>query len=383
MSRLRNSRSAVAAHDNGSMMLVFLVLTVVSAMSVVIMATVMSSNSATRRTESFQRVLPRADVGVQNAVFMLNNGAAASLPTSANPKALTGGSSMGSWYVTHPSTLEYVVHSTSTQRGVTRTVTATLTDTPRYPVAAFSDVNLIERGGNSATSYDHRTLTNNTGHGNTGTNDLIEFNGNASADGVTLYNFTAKNSVTRCTGSPCGQLTTVGKKLDINSTSATAFASTAVTACQASGALSAWVASEHDHTLTGGTHCYSSMHFDVDTDNQGTDANPAIIYVTGKVSVDHHVNVNYSSGSPYPNASALQIFVLGDFVDIGNHSNVGAAIWAPHADCGGNPSSAQADIYGAIICRTISNEGGWGFHYDDALGNFGSGTWGQSHYAES
>lgn len=368
--------------DDGSMMLFFLVLTVVGAMSVITLATVLSSNSTTRHAESFQQVLPTADIGVQRAAFMLNNGQAACLPTSKTPSTVCNASFSGSWYVTHPSTLQYVVHSTGTQRGVTRTVTATLTDTPRFPLAAFSDLSLTERGGNSATSYDHRTLASNTGHGYTGSNDLVDFNGNASADGVTLYNFTAKNSTSRCTGSPCSKLTTVGNKLDIASTSATSFASTEVTACQASGALSAWVASEHAGVLTGGIHCYSSMHFDMDTVNQGTDSYPTLIYVTGKVSVDNQLNVNYSSASPYPNASDLQIFVLGDHVDIGNHSIVGAAIWAPFADCGGNPSNAQADIYGALICSTISNQGGWGFHYDDALGQYGSGTWGQSHYAE-
>ena len=62
---------------------------------------------------------------------------------------------------------------------------------------------------------------------------------------------------------------------------------------------------------------------------------------------------------------------------------MGAAIWAPYADCGGNPSNAQSDIWGSAVCRTIGNQGGWQFHYDDALSALGGGSWTVRHYAES
>lgn len=367
--------------DEGSMMLFFLVLIVISAMSAVTLATVMSSQTSSRHSTNYQEDLPQADVGVQRALFALNNGAVATLPSQANPATLTGASSSGSWYVTHPSTLEYDVVSTSRQGSVTRTVTAKVLDQPRFPLAAFADASITFRGGNSADSYDHRNQSSDTGDGDTGSNGSITFNGNATADGVVLYDWLTNSSGTRCSGTPCAGLVTVDPKLDISSASATAFISSGIAAC--GGTLTDWVASANGGVLTPGTHCYKSMSFDVATTNQGTDANPTIIYVTGNVSVDNHLNVNIPASPTLPNAQALQIYTLGDSIAIGNHSAIGAAIWAPHADCGGNPSNAQADVWGALVCSSISNQGGWGFHYDDALGSFGMGQWYVKHYAES
>lgn len=378
---LAHGRRSPSRRDDGSLMLVFLIIIVISAMTLVTVAAVVTNNRTTRHAEAFQEVLPQADVGVQKALFAINNGAAASLPTASSPALLTTSTSSGRWWVAHTQPLEYVVYSTSTQRGVKRTVSIKITDGARFPVAAFADTSMTLRGSNSAVSYDHRYLTGNTGHGFTGSNGSVTFDGNASADGVKLYDYTANPNSARCSGGPCAGLTTVGSRFDISSESATSFISSAIAACQVSGTLSAWVATANGGIVPAGRHCYSSMDFDTDTTIQGTDENPTIIYVTGNVSVNNHTNVNFAS--LYPSAQALQIFTLGDSVAIGNHSNVGAAIWAPHAGCGGNPSNAQADIYGSLICASISNQGGWGFHYDDALNSLGTSTWSTSHYAEN
>ena len=380
MSFLIRARRRAVGSDEGSMMLVFLVLIVISAMSAVTVATVISANGVTRHASSFQEVLPRADVGIQRALFALNNGEAATLPAAASPAQLTTPTTTGNWYVTHPDPLEYDVVSTSTQNGVTRTVTAQILDQPRFPLAAFADASITFNGGNSADSYNHTagTLTP-TGDGDAGSNGSLVFHGNATADGVTLYDYLTNPSGTRCTGTPCANLTTFGPKLDISSTAATAFISNAIAACQAAGTLIDWKASVNG-PLTGGTHCYNSMKFDADTVNLGTDANPTIIYVLNSIDSDNFVKVNIPSAG-VPDPAALRIFVLGQ-ATFGNHSATGAAIWAPHADCGGSPSNAQADIYGAVVCHSISNQGGWNFHYDDALSAIGTGQWYAQHYAE-
>ncbi len=383
MMPMLSSRLRAHRNDEGSLMLVFLVILVVSAMASVVLVTAVSGNKVSRHAEAYNEVLPRADVGVQKALFALINGGATGLPTnSASPAPLSGGTSTGSWYVTHPAALEYDVVSTSTQNGVSRTVTAKLIDQPRFPLAAFADATITFRGNNAADSYDHRSLQTNTGNGDAGSNGSIVFNGNASADGVTLYDYLTNASGTRCSGTPCANLTTVGPKLDISSSGATAFISNAVAACQSAGPLTAWVASQNGGVLTPGTHCYSSMAFDIDTTNLGTDLSPTIIYVTGSVSVEKMTNVNIPASPAVPDPQALQIYALGSSVAIGNHSAVGAAIWAPHAACGGNPSNAQANVWGSLVCSDISNQGGWSFHYDDALTGIGTGQWTQNHYAE-
>jgi hypothetical protein len=69
-------------------------------------------------------------------------------------------------------------------------------------------------------------------------------------------------------------------------------------------------------------------------------------------------------------------------VTIGNNTKVAAAIYAPRSDCSGNPSNAQGEIYGSIICRTIDNNGGWQFNYDDDLQWIGSGAFEMTNYRE-
>jgi hypothetical protein len=54
---------------------------------------------------------------------------------------------------------------------------------------------------------------------------------------------------------------------------------------------------------------------------------------------------------------------------------VAAGIYAPESECGGNPSNAQAEIFGSLICRDITNQGGWGFHYDQQLLTLGDGNY--------
>ncbi|MCU1587489.1 MAG: hypothetical protein JWN31_982 [Frankiales bacterium] len=391
MSSLIRARSRAAGADEGSLMLVFLVLIVVMAMSTVTVATVVSAQKVTRHANSFQQVLPQADVGIQRALFSLNNDEASTLPVcptatadatclSSYSQPINGSQSAGSWYVRHPDKLEYDVTSTSTQAGVARTVTAQILDQPRFPLAAFADSSITFNGGNSADSYDHTTGSlAHTGDGDTGSNGSLVFHGNATSDGVTLYDYLTNPSGTRCTGTPCANLTTFGPKLDISSAAATAFMSTALAACQAAGTLIDWKTSVNG-SLTGGTHCYNSMLFDADTTNLGTDANPTIIYVLNDIDSNNGIQVNIpASGVPDP--QALRIYVLGQ-ATFGNHTATGAAIWAPHAACGGSPSNAQADIYGALVCGSISNQGGWNFHYDDALGSIGTGQWYAQHYSE-
>jgi hypothetical protein len=43
-------------------------------------------------------------------------------------------------------------------------------------------------------------------------------------------------------------------------------------------------------------------------------------------------------------------------------------------------SNAATDFYGSLICDSISNVGGWTFHYDTRLGTIGDGKWILKHY---
>lgn len=77
-----------------------------------------------------------------------------------------------------------------------------------------------------------------------------------------------------------------------------------------------------------------------------------------------------------PEAAALQIYSPApsdvgasnaDVVHALNHVKIAAAIYAPRGSCGGT-GNAQIDLFGALVCGNVRNQGGWQFHYDDSLG---------------
>jgi hypothetical protein len=104
-----------------------------------------------------------------------------------------------------------------------------------------------------------------------------------------------------------------------------------------------------------------------------------VILMTGDLSISNQASVNCPVGgcsmANKPDARSLQIYSTGQAVRIGNQSEFVGAIAAPYASCTGNPSVAQADIYGALICNDLSNQGGWDFYFDDRLLNLGNGQY--------
>jgi hypothetical protein len=92
-----------------------------------------------------------------------------------------------------------------------------------------------------------------------------------------------------------------------------------------------------------------------------------------------------------PEAARLQIYVLGEpssgnNVTFGAGSRFAGVVYAPLSRCGGASGGGQGgadiDIYGAAICKFMDNVGGWRFHYDDALGTFGTGQWAVGYWTE-
>jgi hypothetical protein len=92
-----------------------------------------------------------------------------------------------------------------------------------------------------------------------------------------------------------------------------------------------------------------------------------------------------------PQAARLQIYVLGESssgnnVTFGAGSRFAGVVYAPLSRCGGasrgGAGGADIDIYGAAICKFMDNVGGWRFHYDDALGTYGTGLWTVGYWTE-
>ncbi len=343
-----------------------------------------------------QKALQIADLGIQDATFRANNLGEMSTCTDVTP---CSGSAAGGAAYKWTATASYsgaivtgwTVDSTGTIGGAKRTVRVELKKALRFPLAAFGDSGVELKGSNGADSYNSASGATLTGNGRIGSNSNVNFNGaSTNVDAVVLYNNTSSGNECTVNGasSACDNVTKIGPKLDLSSSANMQFIDQQIAACEAAGPLGTWKASARGANLigTGAPQCFDSVIFDVNTTVTGT----AILFVKKSVSFETGVRVNCQScPTTLPSASKLQIFSAGTAdpndasndtqnVAIGNQSYIGAAIYAPRAACLGNPSAAQADVYGALICGSVGritsgNQGGWAFHYDDALANIGTG----------
>lgn len=131
--------------------------------------------------------------------------------------------------------------------------------------------------------------------------------------------------------------------------------------------------------------------------------NPVIYFVKNKLTVDQSLSIachnfsatttppdsncdadsisNAANRTIRPQASRLQIYVagLGDAdIEMGNGEFAGV-VFAPRSNCS---NGGGAHFFGAMMCRTIDHRGFWSFHYDDALGTFGSGYYSVARWEE-
>lgn len=382
--------------EDGSMLLALL--GSIMAMSIVttLALSMLSSAKTTRHNQNYTLALQVADAGIQDAIFRANND-----QEVVGASGTVGANGTYTWTAEETST-GWKIISVGTERAVTRTVEVEITKAPRFFLAAFGDHGIELKGSNGADSYNSATGATSTGNGNLGSNDDINLNGNSTVvDNITLYNHdAADNTCTNNGGSGCTKISVVGPKLDLASDANMAFITDQLAACSAAyGSLPSWRASEAVPPgvlpYNGGVpYCFETLTFDVDTVLSGVDStHPIVIYVQGAISLEQGVTVNCAGCSPTstPEAAQLQIYSAGSTdtqsFSIGNHSTIAAAIYAPRANCLGNPSAAQADIFGALVCGAIGritsgNQGGWSFHFDDALRNIGTGGYQVVRYDE-
>ncbi len=124
-------------------------------------------------------------------------------------------------------------------------------------------------------------------------------------------------------------------------------------------------------TLPAGRQLYTNVTLGTDTVVQGTPQNPTVIYLTGTLTIPNGAVVNFDTSrlNPVPKPSpGLLIFSagVGPALRFGNHASFAGAVYAPRAAFSGG---AAGNIYGSIVTGSISTQGSWNFHYDEALGD--------------
>lgn len=384
------------SEDAGSLPLALLASIVVGGLIVTLVATTMTGQRAARFDREFTTVIQAADAGAQAGVQQLlrdpSTDLEAGVGTQTDPVTSTQDGYEYTWWAEKTDELEWTVLSNAVgPDDVARSVTVRVSDRPFFDVAAFADDGMRLTGGNGASSYGETWFT---GNGIVSSNEDIVIQGQSSSvDGVHLYNWDLYPSLDRCKhtgGDQCDDVLTlpdatspsarIGPPKKVGDDLETAFIEEQLDAC--GSPLESWTASEDGSTLgvtgTDTVLCYEDMTFDTAT----TVAGNVELYVSGRISFANDVKVNCADcveepvlGSAKPDARALSMYSTGDQVVVGNHTYVGAGIYAPKADCEGNPSNAQGHIYGSMICGKITNQGGWNFYYDDRLQEEGRDRW--------
>ena len=383
------------ADESGSMLVALMAAIVASFLMLAVSSYAFAGHRQMRFDRDRGRVIQAADAGVNEAInrFNLPPGdperiaAAYPPPEAGNPtpfkQETLGDSSTFRWRVDPwpaGQTADWKVESYGTVNGVTRHVRAILGRAKPFKTAAFADSHMVLRGDNRVDSYPA------TGSGTIGSNGDITLNGSVVVDGVEVHNWEGDSTAARCVQNGnylCDEpkRQNVPPPRDLTSDTALGFITEAMADLPCPAAPGPWPG----NTLGPGVYCFSSMNFTANVNFTGTATNPTIVYLTGPttaapvVSVANGVRVNcptVTNGlcSPRPEASRLQIFTKAvNDVRIGANTHFAGVVYAPRSSCRGNPSNAQANVYGSMVCGIITNQGGWRFHYDEALGQMGFG----------
>lgn len=368
------------ADEKGSLPFTMLAVIGVGGMVGALFSITIATQQSVRDDRAFQTSIQSSDAGVQQALTQISE------LTSSATTTLSGTSTLGgsdfTWTANrNGNTWEVQSTGTSGAGGpnpVSRNIEATISRSGTFLVGAFADVAFTMRGSNGADSYNSATGSAGTGQGSIGSNGAITLNGNAFADQILLYGDAAS-----CSGNGCSTGDIIGNDTRFDIDAIATDIQNQMDAVCTSGFVP-YVASSFGTLQGGQTYCFSSMNVNQDVvlaagpTGAASLNNPVTIYLSGNYDMSNGTRLNCSgcaNATSTPDAGALQIYSTGSQIAIGNHTYIAGAIAAPNASCQGSPSNAQANIYGAMVCNDLSNQGGWGFHYDQSLESVDTGYW--------
>jgi hypothetical protein len=368
--------------NEGSLALALLATIVIGGLVVTLVSTTITGQNKVRHDRDFQLAINGADAGLNQAMTAITNlppGDATMTLSSAqrDPGAVTQLDNVAfDWEAEKDTIISWRIRSVGERNGVERHVEALAVRDATFFVAAFADIGFALKGGNDVRSYS--ATATDTGNGAVGSNGEIYSIG-AGSSWVDLIMLMGSGA--SCDGNVCDERPIVGfsQAFDLE-----AIADNIRESMEAycGGEFTAYDAATGPTLQGGNTYCFSS----VSIPRQGgiplanhSQSSPVVILMTGNLSIGNQASVNCPPGgcsmANKPDASSLQIYSTGQSVRIGNQSEFAGAIAAPYAACEGNPSVAQADIYGALICNDMTNQGGWDFYFDDRLLNLGNGQY--------
>ncbi|MDQ4069529.1 MAG: hypothetical protein M3203_08710 [Actinomycetota bacterium] len=389
--------------ERGSLPVVMLAILVVGSLVTLLVGTMVVGQEQTRFDQSFEQSLQVAEIGVARMIHLIES-RQRSDDFSLTETAVAGGRYSGT---AERSGSDWRLTATGIATdGTSRTVTVNVTLDSLFGVAAYGRTLVELRGTNSADSYRSGSF------GATGLFSPLSGGANIcrglSAANPFASSDTAATRMCAPTGNGVvatnGELYMLGGVIDEVDRAEVHYAREkvafplpgatglcgGVTATCESSKLSYFRApielkpdpvvppgdltnrgSFTGSTLPAGRQLYTTMTLDRNTVVKGTPENPTIVYLTGTLTVPNGEVVNFHSLNgrlvPKP-APGLLIFSagVGPALRFGNHASFAGAVYAPRATFSGG---AAGNVYGSIITGSISTQGSWNFHYDDALGD--------------
>jgi hypothetical protein len=412
-------RKRVLVGERGSLPLALLAVIVLGGLVSVLVATVVAGQRQTRFDQSFENSLQIAEVGLDRLVYLVTHD---EVEEGEDFVEIEGQASGGSYTATatfDAQEHEWTIESRGTSNsGISRAVEVVVAPQSIFQVAAFGKFFVDFNGGNATDSYrsgdfgvDPNGALTFTQSSNGGWPCRRQPYGRLTATGSGNSNVVMCNDLGNGIVATNGELNLKGNAFDRADLAEVHFAKErvddphedatgfcAMTAARCSDpkvsyhrdklevepdpvpipeTLSSGGNFPDDHpdgnVLAPGVYLFADVRLNSETQILGTATDPVVIYMTGTLSMPNHTTVNFetaSDGNPQPRPSpSLRIYSNSDgnqALNFGNHASIAGAIYAPNAGFAGG---AQGNVYGSLIAGSINNNGGWNFHYDEALGD--------------
>lgn len=374
-------------NDDGSLLLVMLFTIIMTALTLVATATMLTGLAKTRNSRDYAVAMQAADAAFANVVMTGNMGGLS--PTSSSPKSSPVtplGPVTWQWTAirsTSSPNLWNVVVDTKGER-MTRRFTATLKSTKVVSGLRDTSTDTVRYIVDGGENYEYGFFGLDWFKVTTGAPDIDGYNGEVGTvgsagnltlggtdlDRINLWSWTSDSG--RCTGTACGTAETgrIRQKPGFTVKSVEEKCATAEPPWRSSSGT----------TLVAG-RCYQKLTFDHVGDR--TFDVPGVVYARNAgVVVDPGVRIN--TGSNYANAPAgrLRIATLGGFT-LNKGAKVAMAIYAPVGMC---QVTADANYYydtiwmGAGTCQQMQISGNARLRYDGGLDLYQNSTPGAPNY---
>ena len=379
----------VVRSERGSLPIVMLAILITASLATVLVGTMFVGQTQTRFDQSFEQSLQIAETGLDRMAFLVESKQRTddfSVPETAVP---AGGRYSGEAVRTGR---DWRLTATGTAAdGTSRTVGLTIRMVSVFGVAAFGRTEMGLRGSNSADSFRSGAFNEvggftrivggsticglemcmQTGKGVVATNEELFLRGQVidEVDRVEIHY--AREEVENPLPGATGYCAGVS---EVCASSKLFYYADPIELDPDPVVPPADLVNRGSFTgsvLPAGRQLSTNMTLDTNTVVQGTPDNPSVIYLTGTLTIPNHATVNFETVGgvlqPKP-APGLLIFSagVGPALSFGNHAAFAGAVYAPRATFSGG---AQGNVYGSMVTGSVSTQGGWAFHYDEALGD--------------